>query len=56
MRACCRTVDSDLTAVEHVGNIDSRTSRGETTTSALEMELHADKQHDSRGIYSRKGS
>ena len=48
--------DCCLNAVEHIGNTDSRTSGGETTTSALEMELHADEQHDGRGIYSRKGS
>ena len=54
MLSPCRTVD--LNAVEHVGNTDSRTSGGETTASALGLELPADEQYDSRGMYSRKGS
>ena len=56
MGACCRTID--LNAVEHVkvGNTDSRTSGEETTASALELELPASEQHDSRSMYSRKGS
>ena len=54
MPSPCRTVD--LNAVEHVGNTDSRPSGGETTASALELEMPAGGQHDSRGMYSRKGS
>ena len=56
MPSPCRIVD--LNAVEHVGNTDStsRTSSGETTASALGLELPANEQYYSRGMYSRKGS